>query len=141
MAAWRTTRLAELSHPRPPPSRRRSPTPPTFTGQLTPVSASGYLDAIEHALPSTLVLVYISDCTSEVSAEVEEWVVELARKYTGAKWVKLEVDEAEMEAEGVPALLAYKAGELVWSAVPLLDVCGEGGPEGLEAGMRTAGVL
>lgn len=45
----------------------------------------------------------------------------LARKYSSTRFVKLHFQDAEMEPAGVPAVLAYRAGDKFAGLVPLVD--------------------
>lgn len=52
---------------------------------------------------------------------VEECVRQLARKHRNTRFVKLHFEDAEMEPAGVPAVLAYRAGDKFAGLVPLVD--------------------
>lgn len=52
---------------------------------------------------------------------VEECVRQLARKHTTTRFIKMHFQEAQMEAMGVPALLAYRGGNKFAGLVPLVD--------------------
>jgi len=58
---------------------------------------------------------------SEVSQLVEDCLTPLARKYVNTRFVKLHYRDAEMEPAGVPALLAYRAGDKFAGLVPVVD--------------------
>ncbi|KAK4984583.1 hypothetical protein LTR66_008453, partial [Elasticomyces elasticus] len=58
---------------------------------------------------------------SEVSAEIESCIGQLARKHRGTRFVKLHYADAEMEVAGVPAVLAYRGGDKFAGLVPLAD--------------------
>lgn len=45
----------------------------------------------------------------------------VASKHTATRFVALDHESAEMEAAGVPALLAYRGGEKFADIVPLAD--------------------
>jgi hypothetical protein len=45
----------------------------------------------------------------------------LAKKHATVRFIKLHYEEAEMESAGVPAILAYKAGEKFAGLVPVID--------------------
>lgn len=63
----------------------------------------------------------VCGCQSEVSAMVEECVRQLARKHRNTRFVKLHFEDAEMEPAGVPAVLAYRAGDKFAGLVPVVD--------------------
>ena len=52
---------------------------------------------------------------------VEECIRQLARTHTSTRFIKMHFEEAEMEAAGVPALLAYRGGNKFAGLVPLVD--------------------
>ena len=56
-----------------------------------------------------------------MSSIVEESLKPLAQKYATTRFVKLHYDEAEMDAASVPAILAYKEGELIANLVSIID--------------------
>ena len=58
---------------------------------------------------------------SEVSQLVEDAMRPLARKHRNTRFVKLHYQEAEMEPAGVPAVLAYRAGDKFAGLVPLVN--------------------
>jgi len=121
MARWRQRRLQELTNKR----FARGPSPNSGSkrvwGSLVRVDAEGYLDAIEKASPSTVVVVFISDSQSEISHMVEECVREIAKSCTSTRFVQLDYEEAEMEVAGVPAILAYRGGDKFAGLVPVVD--------------------
>ncbi|KAI9768218.1 MAG: hypothetical protein M1840_005048 [Geoglossum simile] len=119
MREWRKYRLKELQtfDPR---ARRRSPSKRTF-GRVEVVDASGYLDAVEKVGPETVVIVAIYDDESPVSRLVEDCLSTLAQKYSETRFVKLHYIEAEMDAVSVPAILAYKGGNLFANLVSVID--------------------
>jgi hypothetical protein len=66
---------------------------------------------------------------SNASAAVEDSLSNLAKKYITTRFVKLDHEIAEMEHIDVPAILAYKAGEVFAT----LSDCR---PDGLETSLR-----
>jgi hypothetical protein len=111
MAKWRAERLAQLSQPVPSQSYNRSPSRRIY-GSLTTVDANGYLDAIERVSPDTAVVVLIYDPTSTQSNEVEDELEQLATRYENTRFIKLHAEIAEMESVEVPAVLAYRGGDV-----------------------------
>ncbi|OAP63096.1 hypothetical protein AYL99_02323 [Fonsecaea erecta] len=114
MKAWRANRLQELSsqsqsaynsH------RRHSPSQRTW-GRFVEVDANGYLDAIEKVSNETVVVVMIYDPSSSASAAVEDELSMLAYKHNTTRFIKLHHEIAEMETVEIPAILAYKAGDV-----------------------------
>jgi len=126
MRNWRQNRLLEIrSGSQDPRTRRQSPSRRKY-GTLDAVDAAGYLDAVEKVPASTIVVVCIYDDQSEVSQMVEDCLMNIARKYDTTRFVKLHYEEAEMDAVSVPALLAYKDGDLVANLVAIIDEIPEG---------------
>ncbi|KAF2396942.1 hypothetical protein EJ06DRAFT_524408 [Trichodelitschia bisporula] len=74
---------------------------------------------------------------SDVSLMVEACVRELARQYPTTRFVKLHYEEAEMDAMGVPALLAYRHGDKFAGLVPVMDEI----PEEEELSAKTLGAV
>ena len=58
---------------------------------------------------------------SDISNMVEECMRQVAQRNDTVRFVKLHNDDAEMEEEGVPAVLAYKGGDKFASLLPLLE--------------------
>ena len=52
---------------------------------------------------------------------VEECVRQIAHNHPTTRFIKLHFEEAEMEAAGVPALLAYRGGNKFAGLVPFVD--------------------
>lgn len=121
MAKWREARLRELQNAgqriR---SRTTSPSRRIY-GTLTAVDGEGYLEAIEKVGRDTVVVVFIYDDLSEISQLVESCMRLVARRNDAVRFVKLHCEDAEMEAAGVPAVLAYRGAEKFAGLVPLMD--------------------
>lgn len=111
MSTWRQTRIQELSQQQAQGMRRVSPSRRIW-GVLSEVDANGYLDAIEKVSDEEVVVVMIYDSSSSQSNQVEDELGTLAYKYSTTRFVKLHQDVAEMESVEVPAVLAYKAGDV-----------------------------
>ena len=111
MQTWRANRLQELSSN----SRsayKRQPSQRSW-GTFQDVDANGYLDAIEKVSDDTYVVVMIYDPSSPRSAEVDDELGMLAYKHNTTRFIKLHHEVAEMETVEIPAVLAYKAGDVV----------------------------
>ena len=133
MNTWRQTRMQELQQKENKATRRVSPSRRIW-GALSEVDANGYLDAIEKVSPEDVVVVLIYDPESSPSREIEDELGMLAYKYSTTRFVKLPQEIAEMESVEVPAVLAYKAGD-VFATVSGAKA------EGLEDMLRTNRVL
>ncbi|KAK6431641.1 hypothetical protein LTR95_012199 [Oleoguttula sp. CCFEE 5521] len=120
MSKWREGRLKELQgggfeskmHSRP---RQRR-----LYGAMVTVDGDGYLEAVEGSGGDTVVVVYIYDDISQVSQAIEDCLQTLAQKHQDVRFVKLHYQDAEMEPAGVPALIAYRAGEKFAGLVPIV---------------------
>ncbi|KAH6642215.1 thioredoxin-like protein [Boeremia exigua] len=121
MKQWRESRLRELQNAgqriR---SRTNSPSRRIY-GSMPAVDGEGYLDAIEKTSSDTTVVVFIYNDQSEISNMVEEYMRQVAQRNDTVRFIKLHNHDAEMEEQGVPAVLAYKGGEKFAGLVPLLN--------------------
>lgn len=113
MNRWRANRIQELSDlsNQPNNTRRISPSRRVW-GTLNEVDANGYLDAIEKVSDETVVVVMIFDPESTSSFDVEDELKTMAYKYSTTRFVKLHHEIAEMETVQIPAILAYKGGDV-----------------------------
>lgn len=112
MNNWRAQRMQELTAKGPDAFQRRvSPSRRTW-GALQEVDANGYLDAIEKVSDEDIVVVMIFDPEDERSLAVEEELNLLAYRHFKTRFVKLHHEIAEMETVQVPAVLAYRAGDV-----------------------------
>jgi hypothetical protein len=81
---------------------------------------------------------------STVSSIVEDCLANLARKHEFTHFVKLSYLEAEMDPVSIPAILAYKGGELIANLVNVVDEIPAGrdmSASSLESILRTHKVL
>ncbi|KAJ9639019.1 hypothetical protein H2204_003927 [Knufia peltigerae] len=114
MKTWRENRLAELSSQSQSAynSQKRQYPSQRSWGTFYEVDASGYLDAIEKVSDDTVVVVMIHDPLSTASAEVEDELSTLAYKHNKTHFIRLHHEVAEMETVEVPAVLAYRGGDV-----------------------------
>jgi hypothetical protein len=133
MREWRQNRIQELTERSNASVRRKSPSQHTW-GTVEDVDAVGYLDAIEKVKGDVIVVVCIYDPESITSLEVEDMLGTIAYKHTTTRFVKMHHEIAEMTEVEVPALLAYRGGDVF---VTISDAR----PEGLETTLRRNGVL
>ncbi|EWC48533.1 hypothetical protein DRE_01755 [Drechslerella stenobrocha 248] len=119
MQAWRQKRLQELKAGSS--FNRKKVATGRQYGRMETVDANGYLDAIEKVTANTIVVVLIYDERSSESQFVEDCIGTLARRHVATRFVKLHHSEAEMDKHVVPALLAYKAGELIVNLPRVID--------------------
>lgn len=59
---------------------------------------------------------------SEISHQIESQLRVLAMKNPRTRFIRLSYEEAEIDPAGVPAILAYKEGELFANLVSILDL-------------------
>lgn len=113
---------------------------------LTAVDGEGFLEIVDGSPRDVTVVVFVWDdmvCLrnssfsklnlsrirlliaflrqSEVSSMVEDCVRQMARKHKTTRFIKLHYQDAEMEPAGVPAVLAYRAGDKFAGLVPVVD--------------------
>ncbi|RVX71189.1 hypothetical protein B0A52_04763 [Exophiala mesophila] len=115
MKTWRANRLQELSNQSAAQyssQRRQSPSQRTW-GVLAEVDANGYLDAIEKVSDESVVVVMIYDPGSTSSNQVQDELTMLAYKHNKTRFVMLHHEIAEMDMVEIPAILAYKAGDVI----------------------------
>ncbi|CAZ85303.1 unnamed protein product [Tuber melanosporum] len=139
---WRKNRMQELKTGQSN-TRRHSPSKRKY-GRVEVVDAVGYLDAVERVSSETIVVVTIYNDKSEESRFVEDCLNTLARRYTTTRFVKLHHNEAEMDVAAVPAVLAYKGGELFANIMRIVDEIPSGrslSTDSLELVLRRANVL
>jgi hypothetical protein len=133
---WRKNRLQEL-RTGVATTRRQSPSKRKY-GRVESVDAAGYLDAVERVSSETIVVVtvyndevntvplfsknlFLTFSQSDESRFVEDCLNTLSRRYITTRFVKLHHVEAEMESSVVPAVLAYKGGELFANIMRIVD--------------------
>lgn len=96
---------------------------PEFGHMFRLKSGSELLDAIDKENPSVLVLVHIYEKYSRACSNVDRCLDELASELKHVKFVNLDASVSGLSSNfrqnGLPALLAYKAGQLVKSLLQL----------------------
>lgn len=113
MQEWRQQRLAELQEQFSATGQSRNYSPGRRTyGTLDEVNADGYLNAIENVPKETHVVVLLHDPYDKNSLEVEDELRTMAYKWTHIRFVKLHHEIAEMETMDIPAILAYRGGDV-----------------------------
>ena len=142
MRSWREKRMQELqAQGRDIRNRRLSPSKRSW-GNVTTVDPVGYLDAIEKVPADTTVVVLIHDedvCVpidplrshanevqSTVSGIVEDAMSTIARKHEYTRFIKMNYRDAEMTPAAVPAILAYRTGDLIANLVSVIDEIPDG---------------
>ncbi|KAL2164286.1 hypothetical protein VTH06DRAFT_3502 [Thermothelomyces fergusii] len=121
---WRENRRRELEEEskRPVRNRRTSPSIRLY-GRFDQVDALGYLDAIEKVGRDTVVVVFVHDPESEVSAAIESALIPLVSTYPAVRFVKVHYEDIEFDIAGVPAILAYRnQGDLFANLTGILEM-------------------
>lgn len=122
MRVWRDQRLRELqSVGERIRSRTNSPSRRIW-GSMPEVDPLGYLDAVDKTAPNTLVVVFIYDKDLGPGEEgylYEIYMEEVAKRNDTVRFVKMNNDDEEIHAAGVPAVIAYKGGNKVADIVAL----------------------
>lgn len=59
---------------------------------------------------------------SDISYQIEEYLAVLAQRHLTTRFVRLSHLDAEMDAAGVPAILAYRHAELFANLVSVVDL-------------------
>lgn len=99
---------------------------PTFGSVFRLITGTELLDAIDKENPNILVVVHIYTKFSRSCAKVDKCLDVLANEFKRIKFVTLDARAASLsdnfKENGVPALLAYKGGNLVKSLVQLEDL-------------------
>ncbi|KAL5386876.1 hypothetical protein DPSP01_003893 [Paraphaeosphaeria sporulosa] len=121
MKQWREARLRELQNAGQRIRSRTTSPARRIYGNMPAVDGEGFLEAIEKVARDTVVVVFIYDPTSEISAMMEEQMREVARRNDTTRFVKLHYEDAEMEVAGVPAVIAYRNADKFAGLVPLMD--------------------
>ncbi|KAK4200423.1 thioredoxin-like protein [Triangularia verruculosa] len=121
---WRESRKRELEEESRNPVRNRRTSPSVrMYGHLEEVDALGYLDSIEKVGRETVVVVFVYDHQSEVSAAIESALVPLVTTYPTVRFVKVHCEEIEFDNAGVPAVLAYRnQGDLFANLTGILEL-------------------
>ncbi|MCJ1393195.1 hypothetical protein MMC18_006067 [Xylographa bjoerkii] len=122
MRTWRANRMTEMQSTtsRDHRTRRLSPSQRRY-GHVVTVDPLGYLDAVDRVTAETIVVVLIFDSQSTISGMFEDALVQIARKHEFTRFIKLSYLDAEMDPISVPAVLVYKAGDLIANLVSIVD--------------------
>ncbi|KAL2156322.1 hypothetical protein VTH82DRAFT_1067 [Thermothelomyces myriococcoides] len=121
---WREKRRRELEEESKKPVRNRRTSPSIrLYGRFDQVDALGYLDAIEKVGRDTVVVVFVYDPESEVSAAIESALTPLVSTYPAVRFVKVHYEAIDFDIAGVPAILAYRnQGDLFANLTGILEM-------------------
>ncbi|QIW94767.1 hypothetical protein AMS68_000285 [Peltaster fructicola] len=121
MAQWRQQRLQAMHKGAYTNTIQDHSSSKKLYGKMSAVDAEAYLEIVEGSPESTVIVVFISDDASEVSQIFEFCLQSLASKHQSTRFIKLDYEEAEIEAAGVPGIIAYRGGEKFAALIPVLD--------------------
>ncbi|KAJ3176720.1 hypothetical protein HDU87_004859 [Geranomyces variabilis] len=112
--SYRAKRLAQLAH---------AAHAPRFGSVITLDTSDAYLQAIDDAPPATLVIIHLYDHRIEPCRLVDALLVQLASRRPAVKFCRIEAGVADetFDRIALPALIAYRAGETVATAMRVLD--------------------
>ncbi|KAI8585688.1 thioredoxin-like protein [Geranomyces variabilis] len=114
LASYRARRLAQLA---------RAAHGPRFGSVISLDTSDAYLQAIDDAPPAVLVIIHLYDNRIESCRLVDTLLVQLALRRPAVKFCRIEAGVADetFDRIALPALIAYRAGETVATAMRVLD--------------------
>jgi hypothetical protein len=117
MQKYREQRILEM---------QLSRTRPAF-GTLLTVDSETFVDAIDKEAPHVPVVIHLYEHYIQECATVNAFLVEMAKDYPYAKFLRIRASEADQEFDTValPALLVYKGGLLKYNWMRILDTLRE----------------
>lgn len=102
---------------------RRSGPQPTFGFVQRLKTGDELLEALDREHPNVLIIVYIYTSYSKICSKVNKFMDQLADSYKDIKIVTLNANVTQLsdnfKRNGVPALLAYRNGDLIKSLVQM----------------------
>ncbi|KAI9258505.1 thioredoxin-like protein [Sporodiniella umbellata] len=122
MQQYRERRLRELKNIK---YRNQSINPQhKLFGTVSTIHLDQYLESIDQEWHTVPVIFHIFNNQIPACLQLDKYLVDLARKYTLAKFLRISASELDFDLVGSPALLAYQAGILVANLVRLTDEVG-----------------
>ncbi|CAG8585611.1 1275_t:CDS:2 [Funneliformis caledonium] len=94
-------------------------------GSLKEISANQYVKAIDNEASNVCVIVHLYENSIPQCRLLNECLIHLARKFVGAKFLRILAHDLEFDPIGLPALLVYKNGELIANLVKITEEIGE----------------
>ncbi|RUP47206.1 thioredoxin-like protein [Jimgerdemannia flammicorona] len=96
-------------------------------GSVQEITSAQYASAVDNEWRTVPVIIHLFDNSIPQCRLVHEHLQHLARKYTLAKFLKVQARDVEFDLVESPAILAYKGGVLVANLVRVTDEVGETG--------------
>ncbi|CAI2169861.1 624_t:CDS:2 [Funneliformis geosporum] len=94
-------------------------------GSLKEISSNQYVKAIDNEASNVCVIVHLYENSNPQCRLLNECLIYLARKFVGAKFLRILAHDLEFDPIGLPALLVYKNGELIANLVKITEEIGE----------------
>ncbi|KAI8140307.1 thioredoxin-like protein [Fennellomyces sp. T-0311] len=117
---YREQRLGELKRLNNPKSRMMH----RVFGSVEDIAADDYATVIDKEWRTVPVVVHLYDESISACRKLDDYLVDLARKYALAKFIRVSAADLEFDLVGSPAILAYKGGMLVANLVRFVDYVG-----------------
>ncbi|KAI8372061.1 thioredoxin-like protein [Choanephora cucurbitarum] len=93
-------------------------------GSVSTIDADDYAQEIDHEWKTVPVIVHIYDLQLPTCLQLDDYLRELAQKYTLAKFIRISAEELDFDLVGSPTILAYQGGSLVSNLVRFVDHVG-----------------
>ncbi|GAB1609634.1 phosducin-like protein [Argonauta hians] len=117
---YRRRRLEEM--------RKQLDNIPKF-GKVFDLASTSFVDSIDKENPSVTIIVHIFEKNSEACEAMDGCLMCLCQEYPTIKFCRISAKDAKLShrfsTEGVPALLIYKAGEMIGNFIALSKEFGE----------------
>ncbi|XP_060063817.1 phosducin-like protein [Ylistrum balloti] len=98
-------------------------------GQVLALNSDSFVEAIDKELPQVTVIIHLYEEKEQACKTMNGCLACLAQDYPSVKFCKIKASETKLSNKfakmGVPALLAYKAGELIGNFVKLTEELGK----------------
>ncbi|CEG73069.1 hypothetical protein RMATCC62417_08519 [Rhizopus microsporus] len=94
-------------------------------GHVNDVNVDEYLKAIDNEWKTVPVIVHIYDKRIPACNKLDEYLIDLAKKYALAKFIRIHATEIDFDLVGSPAILAYQGGILIANLVRIIDEVGQ----------------
>ncbi|CAG8554369.1 1894_t:CDS:2 [Ambispora gerdemannii] len=90
-------------------------------GFLKEVSAGQYVSAIDNEAANVSIVLHLYENSIIECIRLNECLVHLARKYACVKFLRVLAHELDFDPAGLPAILAYKNGNLIANLVKITE--------------------
>ncbi|KAI8369007.1 thioredoxin-like protein [Blakeslea trispora] len=82
-------------------------------GSVNTIDADNYAQEIDHEWKTVPVIVHIYDSQLPTCLQLDDYLRQLAQKYTLAKFIRISAEELDFDLVGSPTILAYQGVRLV----------------------------